>query len=313
MRLLREQVMKNSKAYVFDINRFATHDGHGIRTTIFFKGCPLRCQWCQNPEGLSYIQRPIYFENNCIHCRLCEKAAYKNQMNYKNERPYFNLEYQGNFDNLVKACPGAAIQYDSHPYTIEELVDKVKQDEVFYKHGGGVTVSGGEPFMQGEFLIELLKRFKQEEINTAIETSLYASLDLIKEALPYLDIIYADLKIFDESIHEKYTGVSAHLIKKNIQYILESKYKDKVIIRTPLIPTMSATDENITAISKFLMDIYPDVKYELLNYNPLASSKYSLVDLEYSLDKQYKMYDSKQMEHFYHLVYQTGLKNIIKE
>ncbi|MEG0453378.1 MAG: glycyl-radical enzyme activating protein [Coprobacillus sp.] len=305
--------MKNSRAYVFDINRFATHDGHGIRTTIFFKGCPLRCKWCQNPEGLSSKQRPIYLEKTCIHCGLCQKASYENQMTYQDGRPYFNLGYQGNFDNLVKVCPASAIQYDSHAYTIDELVEKVKQDEVFYKHGGGVTVSGGEPFMQGEFLIELLKRLKDEGIHTAIETSLYTSLDLIQQALPYLDLVYADLKVFDENEHLEYTGVSFQTIKKHIQYILESQYKDRVIIRTPLIPTMSATDKNIAAISRFLVDIYPEVKYELLNYNPLASSKYSLVNLVYAIDKQYKMYDNEQMEHFYNLVYQAGLKNLIKE
>ncbi|MEG0276379.1 MAG: glycyl-radical enzyme activating protein [Coprobacillus sp.] len=305
--------MKNSKAYVFDINRFATHDGHGIRTTIFFKGCPLRCKWCQNPEGLSTKQRPVYFEKNCIHCGLCEKAAYENQMTFDSGRPYFHLGYQGDFDNLIKACPSSAIQYDSQAYDIDELIEKVKQDEVFYKHGGGVTVSGGEPFMQGEFLIELLKRLKAEGIHTAIETSLYTSLELIQEALPYLDLIYADMKICDEQKHIEYTGVSFQTIQKHIKYILESKYKDKVIIRTPLIPSMSATDQNITAIARFLVSIYPEVKYELLNYNPLASSKYSLVDLEYGLDKQYKMYTDEQMNHYYNLVYQTGLKNLIKE
>lgn len=313
MKLLRERVMKNSKAYVFDINRFATHDGHGIRTTIFFKGCPLRCSWCQNPEGLSIKQRPIYFQKNCIHCGLCQKASYQNQMTYKDGRPYFNLDYLGNFNNLIKVCPAAAIQYDSHAYSVDELVEKVKQDEVFYKHGGGVTVSGGEPFMQGEFLIELLKRLKIEGIHTAIETSLYTSLELIETTLPYLDLIYADMKIYDDTKHQRYTGVPSQTIKKHIQYILESQYKDKVIIRTPLIPTISATDANITAISSFLVDIYPEVKYELLNYNPLASSKYELVDLEYGLDQQFKMFSNEQMEHFYKIVYQTGLKNLIKE
>ena len=313
MRLSREQVMQISKAYVFDINRFATHDGHGIRTTVFFKGCPLRCRWCQNPEGLSPNQRPIYLEKNCIHCGLCEKASHLNQMTYANGRPYFNLDYADGFDNLIEVCPSASIQYDSQAYTIEELVDKVKQDEIFYKHGGGVTLSGGEPFMQSQFIIELLKKLKLEGFHTAIETSLYTTLELLKQALPYLDIIYADLKIFDEQKHDQYTGVSSQLIIKHIQYLLESEHKDKVIIRTPLIPMMSATNENIQAISSFLVNIYPEVKYELLNYNPLAPAKYSLVDLEYGLNHQYQMYSDDQMEHFYHIAYQSGIKNLIKE
>ena len=198
-------------------------------------------------------------------------------------------------------------------YDIEELMIKIKQDEVFFREEGGVTFSGGEPFMQGDFLIEILKRCHEEGIHTAIETSLHVSLDLMKQALPYLDLIYVDLKIYDHQKHQQYTGVSSHLIKNNIKYILESQHRDKVIIRTPLIPSMSATDDNITAISEFLVNIYPEVKYELLNYNPLASSKYSLVGLEYGLSTDLKMFNQEQMQHFYDLIYQTGIKNLIIE
>lgn len=167
--------------------------------------------------------------------------------------------------------------------------------------------------MQGQFLVDILKRCKEEGIHTAIETTLYASLDLIKKVLPYLDLIYVDLKVFDENKHEELTNVSSKIIKKHIQYVLESEHKDKVIIRTPLIPSMTATDDNITNISNFLVNIYSKVKYELLNYNPLASSKYELVDLKYGVDKQYKMFNKKQMQHFYNIVYTTGLKNLIIE
>ncbi len=312
MKSLHEQPMTTSKALVFDIKRFAVHDGTGLRTTVFFKGCPLKCKWCQNPEGLSPKQRPIYFENSCIHCRRCEQHADINQMTYQNGRPYFNLNYSGNFDNLIHYCPSNAIRYDSQPYTIDELLEKIKQDEIFFKQGGGVTFSGGEPFMQGQYLIDLLKRCKQQNIHTAIETTLYTSLELIKQALPYLDIIYVDFKEFDETKHKNFTQVSSKIIKEHIQYILESKYKDKVIIRTPLIPSMTATDDNIQSIARFIYDIYPEVKYELLNYNPLASAKYSLVDLDYELP-QYQKFSPQQMQHFYDIVSQTGLKNLIRE
>ena len=305
--------MEISKALVFDIKRFAVHDGFGLRTTVFFKGCPLRCKWCQNPEGLFTKRRLLYFKNSCIHCQRCKQFAIEKQMIYKNDRPYFNNEYQGDFDNLVMACPSGAIRYDSEVYDIETLLEKIKEDEVFFRDDGGVTFSGGEPLMQGQFLVEILKRCKEEGLHTAIETTMYASLDLIKKVLPYLDLMYIDLKIFDEKEHEKYTNVSSKIIKENIQYILKSKHKDKVIIRTPLIPTITATDENITKITNFLVNLYPEIKYELLNYNPLAPSKYELVDLEYGVDKQYKMFDQKQMRHFYQIVKQAGLKNLIIE
>lgn len=302
--------MKISKALVFDIKRFAVHDGDGIRTTIFFKGCPLRCRWCQNPEGLFFEKKLIYLEKNCIHCRYCEKYADEGQIIYK-DRPYFQKDYH--YDNLVRICPAAAIRYDSEEYDIESLMKIIKEDTVFYRENGGVTFSGGEPLMQGEFLLELLKKCKEEGIHTAVETTVYVSLDYVKKVLPYLDQIYIDLKIFDDSQHCEYTGVSNRIIKENIEYILRSEYRDKVIIRTPLIPTMTAYKENIENIARFIYNLYYDVKYELLNYNPLASSKYELLDMEYGVDKKYNMYTKDELNAFYQVVYQVGLKNLIIE
>ena len=171
MKSLKEQPMKASKALVFDIKRFAVHDGHGLRTTVFFKGCPLRCRWCQNPEGLETTRQVLYFKTKCIHCRYCQQ--FNEHIDYR-DRPYFK-ENQNDFTDVIKACPSGAIQYDSKEYDLDDLLSKIKEDEVFYKHGGGVTFSGGEPFMQGNFLIEILKRCKEEKIHTAIETSFYTS------------------------------------------------------------------------------------------------------------------------------------------
>lgn len=167
--------------------------------------------------------------------------------------------------------------------------------------------------MQGDFLIEILERCKEEKIHTAIETSFYTSLELIKKALPYLDLIYIDLKLFDEEKHQKYTGVSSKIVKENIRYVLQSEHKKKVIIRTPLIPQITATDENLEAIVRYLVELDPNVNYELLNYNPLASSKYELVGKEYGIDTNYKMFDEKQMQHFYDVALQANLKNLIRE
>ena len=193
------------------------------------------------------------------------------------------------------------------------LMKEIESDRVFYRDSGGVTFSGGEPFMQGEFLIDILKRCHQQHIHTAIETTLYTSLDFIQKALPYLDQIYIDLKINDEDMHQKYVGGSLSTIKKHIQYVLESEHRHKVIIRTPLIPQITATEQNIQSISQFLSHIYPDVQYELLNYNPLASAKYEWVDFDYGIDSKYKKLTDEEMETFYQIVYQNGIKNLIKE
>jgi pyruvate formate lyase activating enzyme len=128
MKLLKEQLMKISKALVFDIKRFAIHDGSGLRTTVFFKGCPLRCLWCQNPEGLNTQRQVIYFKNKCIHCRCCQQ--FKEQINYQNDRPYF--QNHQDFDQVIKTCPSGAIQYDSQEYTLDKLMNKIKEDEVLH-------------------------------------------------------------------------------------------------------------------------------------------------------------------------------------
>ncbi len=302
--------MKTSRALLFDIKRFALHDGEGIRTTLFFKGCPLKCKWCHNPEGLLPKRQPVFLSKKCVFCRFCEKHANENQMTFTS-RPIFNLDYP-DFDNLVDICPASAIQYDSSYYTLDELIELIKEDKVFYRDNGGVTFSGGEPFFQGEFLSELAMKCKEAGISTAIETSLYTTKELIDKVIPFIDRIYIDLKIFDEDKHAFYTGVSSKVIKENIAYILTGPYKDNVIIRTPLIPSITASDENIASISKYIYDLYSDVKYELLNYNPLASSKYELVGLEYEL-KDAKRLNEEQMNHFYDIVYNSGIKHVIKE
>ncbi len=306
MKSLREQPMTTSKYLVFDIKRFAVHDGEGLRTTVFFKGCPLRCRWCQNPEGLLPQRKPIYLENKCMHCRNCEKQG-AGKIVYQ-DRPVF---IEDDLDEVFKYCPTDAIQYDSSYYSLEELVDKVMEDEVFFKYGGGVTVSGGEPFMQQEKLIQLLKEL-HPKVHTAIETSLYTSLDLVKQAAPYLDQIYCDLKIEDDKAHREATGVSNTIIKENLAYLLTSKHKDKVIVRTPLIPGYTCDDDNIKSIASYLYSLYPEVRYELLNYNPLASAKYDLTEFEYGVKEDQKAYSQEELSHYYQIVSDSGIKNMIK-
>lgn len=312
MKLLKEQPMMISKGLVFDIKRFAIHDGKGIRTTVFLKGCPLRCKWCQNPEGLLIKKQPIFLKRLCIGCKLCKENALENQIIYK-DRPYFNLSYQGDFDNLVKVCPTNAIQYDSLEYSVDELLKEIKSDLVFFQEEGGVTFSGGEPFSQFEFLLEILKVCKESNIDTAIETTCYTSLDNLKAVLPYLDTIYCDLKFFKDEKHIEGTRVSNKLVLDNIKYLLKSEYKDKVIIRTPLIPSQTGDKENIREIASYISSLYPDIRYELLNYNPLASSKYDLTQFKYGIDKKYKAYTKSQMNEFYEVAIQAGIKNLIIE
>lgn len=301
------------KGKVFDIRRFSTHDGTGIRTTVFLKGCPLRCVWCQNPEGIYYQTRPVYFSGKCIHCKMCLKHAVAGEVYEKDEEIRLNRDKIDDWSNIINICPSGAIVMDSKMYEAEELVEELLKDEVFFRNGGGVTLSGGEPLSQPEFVETVLKLLHKKGIHTAIETALNVSTEFVKAVLPYLDLIYADMKLENEQEHEKYTGVSNILIKQNLTYILTSSYKENTIIRTPLIPEFTATKENLRAISSFLSGIYPEVKYELLNYNPLAEAKYHLVGRDYCFQKNPKLYTKSQMEQFGEIVTSNGIKNLIME
>ncbi|EHI97325.1 glycyl-radical enzyme activating protein family [Clostridium sp. DL-VIII] len=301
---------------IFDIRRFSTHDGDGIRTTIFLKGCPLRCVWCQNPEGISEDEHLIHFENKCIRCGLCVKNCVNKSVIEKDNKISIIQEQCTEEQNkiVIDVCPTGALTMDSKVYTLDEIIEIVMRDRAFFKYGGGVTLSGGEPLFQKEFTIALLKKLKEIGINTAIETSLFAPSKYILEILPYIDIIFADLKVFDEEKHKALTGVSNELIKRNISLVLESDKKDNIIIRTPLIPGFTANKENISDISSYISKIYSNVKYELLNYNPLAKAKYNLIDnLEYCFEENPQMYSDEQMNEFYNIAYAAGIKNLIKQ
>lgn len=298
---------------VFDIQRFSIHDGAGIRTTIFLKGCPLRCLWCQNPEGLSLEPQIIYFEKQCIRCGICTEVCKNNSITMKNNKIYIDKNATNNWTEPIEACPAACLTMDCKSYNVEELVKLILKDQVFFKHGGGITLSGGEPLFQKDFAIALLKAFKAIGIHTTIETSLYVKQDTVKKALSYLEFIYADLKIFDRERHKELTGVYNDKIKENIKFVLKSHKKDKATIRTPLIPHMTAIKENIYHIAKFLTSIYPDVRYELLNYNPLAEAKYKLVDREYCFKENPRMYTEEEMNEFRQIARDAGIKNLIGE
>ena len=304
-----------STGRIFDIRRFSTHDGDGIRTTIFLKGCPLKCVWCQNPEGISPEEHLIHFENQCIKCGLCVKNCSNKSIIEKNNKICVIQEKCTDEENriAIDVCPSGALTMDSKNYTLDEVIQIAIKDKAFFKYGGGVTLSGGEPLFQKNFAIALLKKLKEAGINTAIETSLFVQSEYILEALPYLDIIFADLKVFDNEKHKAFTGVDNELIKKNIKLILESDKKDSVIIRTPLIPNFTANNNNIHDIAKYISDIYADVRYELLNYNPLAKSKYNLIGgLDYCFEENPRMYTDEEMNAFRDIAYSAGVKNLVK-
>lgn len=298
---------------IFDIKRFAVHDGNGIRTTVFLKGCSMKCVWCQNPEGISIENTSMYFKNRCIKCRICEKFTDGNGAVFENDNLKKKKISDENMKKIIENCPVEAVQKSSKEMSAEEVVNEILKDKVFFKNGGGATFSGGEPLLQKDFLIEVLKKLKEKNINTAVETALNVETETLKDVLPYLDFIYADLKIFDREKHKKYTGVFNELIKKNIKFLLESSKKENVVIRTPMIPEFTAYEENIKEISRYISEIYHDVKYEILNYNPLAESKYEMTGKEYCFEKNPPLYTKEEMKNFGNIAEKNGIKKIIIE
>lgn len=298
---------------IFDIRRFSTHDGNGLRTNIFFKGCPLRCAWCQNPEGIAPGAAPVHFPNKCIGCGTCLKLAKKGGVYLEEGKIRLCRDQAEPWEAIIDACPTGALAMDSREYTVGELVHEAEKDAVFYRSGGGVTISGGEPLMQGEFAAGLLEALHGKGFHTAIETSLYASPETVLRVLPHLDQIFADLKVFDAEQHRRCTGVTNGRILHNIEFLLRSPGRERVTIRTPLIPGFTTEEENLAAIAKFLSDLYPEVKYELLNYNPLAEAKYHLVGREYCFTENPKLYTKSQMLAFGEIVKAHGIRNLILE
>ena len=246
-----------------------------------------------------------------MHCLSCVHASKQGGVRCVNHKICISRNIKEDWDAICDVCPTLALSMDAKEYTVEKCVHEILKDEIFFKREGGVTFSGGEPFLQSDFLIDLLKACKEKGIHTAIETSLYTDLENVQKALPYLDQIYCDCKLYDENLHKQYTGVSNEKILKNIAYLLQSNKKAHVIVRTPLIPTMTASFENISSISEFLVSCYEDVHYEILNYNPLAQSKYVYLDMEYCFKENPKMYSSEKMQEFYDCAKQNGIKNLV--
>lgn len=251
---------------IFDIKEFSIHDGPGGRVTVFFKGCPLSCLWCHNPEGLSKNPQLMYKENLCSHCRRCEQGC--------------SHEDCRMFDRCIHACPNGALSVAGTKVSSDELSKKILSYKDFFDiSGGGVTFSGGEPLMQSDFLCEVLG--KLDGVHKAIQTSGYVKEETYKKVIDKMDYVLQDIKIADEEKHIKYTGVSNGLILKNIEYLKNSG--KEFVLRVPLIPGITDTEENLCAISK----IAGDSRVELLRYNVMAGAKYEMLGMKYTLpDKE---------------------------
>lgn len=267
------------KAIISDIKHFAVHDGDGIRTTVFFKGCPLKCVWCHNPEGIGFKPQVAYHENKCIGCMECA-AVCPAGAHGSGDLHAFDREKCLGCGACEEACLGGALKFYGKTVTVEQLLPGLLEDKAFYDNsGGGVTLSGGECLMQADFCAELLRALKEKGIHTAVDTCGFVSRETLDKVIPYADIFLYDLKAYDEDCHIRCTGQSNRMILDNLRY-LDSRGK-KCEIRIPFVPGFN--DDQMEKLAAFVKTLGNITKVKVLAYHNYAGSKYGALGMENTL------------------------------
>ena len=279
-----------SDGILFDIKKYAIHDGPGIRTAFFFKGCPLRCWWCHNPESLNIAPALIRRDERCIKCGECENQT-------KHEK-----------------CPTMALEMVGRNYTPEEVMEIAKQDVLFYDtSGGGVTFTGGEPLSQPEFLSECLVLCKEQHIHTAVDTSGFASSEAIREIATLVDLFLFDIKHPDPQKHEHYTGVNNKQIFDNLflldSIISENRQKNEIHMRIPLIPSVNMDRETLSAMAGIIIKLRNVSMVNLLPYHSAGRAKYVNWNMIYKLEG-IESPGKAEIEQACQILSENGIKNV---
>lgn len=266
------------RALVGNISRYALHDGPGIRTTVFFKGCTLHCPWCHNPELIAREQEVAFYADRCISCGDCEEVCPEDAIRMEGKKRIDRSRCTA-CGLCVRSCPAAALAVIGSEYELEELVEILLRDRRFYEvSGGGVTLSGGEPTQHLDFIASLLTRLHDRGIHTAIETNgLFSYKEFNNSCLHSLDLILFDLKFGDSAQHQEVTGAGNAVILENLARLVKSKPED-VIVRIPIIPGYTATLENMSRIAEYLHQLKV-CRYSLLSYHPYGISKATTVGM----------------------------------
>jgi pyruvate formate lyase activating enzyme len=254
------------KGLVFDIKKYAIHDGPGIRTTVFFKGCPLECKWCHNPESWRAYPELSFRKSRCVACGQCIENCPEQAISIINNRPVTDVNKCNLCGRCVDTCINRAREIIGREMTVNDVIEEIEQDIIFYDQSeGGVTFSGGEPLMQPEFLIAVLNQCQRQRIHTAVDTSCYAESKIVETVGERADLFLCDIKHMDSKIHEKFTGVGNRLILDNISYL--SAAGKQIIIRIPVIPDFNNDKANIEATGKFIASLPGVVRVDILPFN----------------------------------------------
>ncbi len=255
---------------IFNIQRYSIHDGPGIRSVIFFKGCPLHCAWCENPESIKPEIQLGFYARQCINCGACEKACPKEAINISS-RERIDWAKCNDCGECGKVCPSLALQIIGETLSVEEVVARVLRDKVFFnRSGGGTTISGGEPTLQYNFLYNLLSALKNEAVHTVLETNGVIPWMKLKSLIHLTDIFYFDLKAIDSELHRELTGVENGQILENVKKLVETGVR--VVYRLPMIPSLNISSDSIKQMAQFL-DGISAAEVHLLPYHSLGTGK----------------------------------------
>lgn len=264
-------------ANVFEIKRFAVHDGPGVRTTLFLKGCSLRCRWCHNPESVSSEPQLAYFAHKCLNCGECLDACPGKAHALTDGRHHFDRSKCAACGACGKVCLGGALRLFGRTLTVEEAVELTLEDRAFYETGGGVTLSGGEPLRQAEFCHELLSALKREHVHTAVDTCGFVNWGAFEKVLPVTDMFLFDIKHGDSAEHQKLTGQGNEVVLENLKRL--SECGARIEARMPLVPGCNDFDENIHGTGALLGKLNVE-KVKVLPYHSMARGKYAALGME---------------------------------
>lgn len=266
---------------ISNISRASLHDGPGVRTVVYFKGCPLRCRWCHNPETLDVRKDILYAPIKCIHCGRCVRLCPQCHQ-IREENMVFLRENCRRCGQCAEECPAEALSVSGTEMELEQVLREALKDRHYYaQSGGGVTLSGGECLLQADFCAELLQELKAEDVHTVVETALFVPWENIQKVLPYTDLFFADLKIPQAQKHKDYTGQTNERILANLQRLAQEARQ--VVVRIPLIPGVNDSQEDVEGFAEKLSPLAASLSgVEVLKYNSLARAKYTLSGYDYT-------------------------------
>lgn len=272
--------MQTPNGILFDIKKFSIHDGPGIRTTIFLKGCPLHCAWCHNPEGISPLKEIQFWVKRCIGCHECIQACEHQAISILEGKPIRDTNLCQGCGICAEVCPAEATEIIGRTMTVADVLREIEKDVLYYdQSGGGVTFSGGEPLLQITFLEALLRACKDHGIHTAVDTSGYVKFHNFQRLMSLTDLYLFDVKIMDNDRHLHYTGVPNQLILKNLGELTLSGAE--IIVRIPIIPGVNDDPENIDKVGQFLKSLGRIHPVNILPYHRAATDKYKRMNNKY--------------------------------